>query len=76
MSGNRSATGTGMWLADNFKLVNNSVPALLNAVNLAHKVFFPFCSVGVGAPRRFGPPRQLRPAQLPWARAVNAPCPA
>ncbi len=32
------ATGSGMWLADNFKLINNSVPTLLNVVNAAHKV--------------------------------------
>jgi len=36
------ATGTGMWLADNFKLINNTVPGLLNAVNLAHKVGAPW----------------------------------
>lgn len=41
LAGSGVATGTGMWLANNFGLINASVPKLLNAVNLAHKVVGP-----------------------------------
>lgn len=40
---NEQLTGTnsskvGLWAANNFSLINNSVPTLLNTVNIAHKV--------------------------------------
>ncbi|GBG00279.1 glycolate dehydrogenase, partial [Raphidocelis subcapitata] len=41
LSESSAATGTGMWLADHFGLINRSVPTLLNAVNMAHKVVGP-----------------------------------
>jgi hypothetical protein len=28
----------GVWAANNFSMINNSVPTLLNTVNMAHKV--------------------------------------
>jgi hypothetical protein len=28
----------GLWAANNFTMINNSVPTLLNTVNMAHKV--------------------------------------
>ena len=41
MSESSAASGTGMWLADHFSLINRAVPPFLNAVNLAHKVVGP-----------------------------------
>ena len=38
LSGEPRVSGMGTWLAKNFGLINNSVPTLLNTVNLAHKV--------------------------------------
>ena len=39
MKGHKGASRGAMWLANNFGLLNASVPVLLNAVSLAHKVF-------------------------------------
>lgn len=33
-----SSSKLGLWAANNFSLINNGVPTLLNTVNLAHKV--------------------------------------
>jgi len=41
LSGEPRVSGMGTWLAKNFGLINNSVPTLLNTVNLAHKVMGP-----------------------------------
>lgn len=37
----KKASGAAMWLANNFGLVNASVPKLLNAVDAAHKLLGP-----------------------------------
>jgi len=44
LSGTNSSK-LGIWAANNFSLINNSVPTLLNTVNVAHKVL---CSGGGG----------------------------
>jgi hypothetical protein len=33
-----SSSRLGVWAANNFAMINNSVPTLLNTVNVAHKV--------------------------------------
>jgi hypothetical protein len=38
LSGDSTATGLGKWAANNFSMINNSVPTLLNTVSFAHKV--------------------------------------
>jgi D-lactate dehydrogenase len=41
MQDRKTASGTAMWLANNFGMVNSTVPKFLNAVDLAHRVLGP-----------------------------------
>ena len=36
-----TANKVGLWMANNFSLINNTVPTFLNVVNVAHKVCRP-----------------------------------
>lgn len=38
LGSNSTATGTGMFLANNFGVINNTVPTFLNLVHYTHKV--------------------------------------
>lgn len=58
-----------MWLADHFKIINNSVPTLLNAVNVAHKVRPNALRTAIRAPRRF----QFDNVGLWWRPGAAAP---
>lgn len=80
----KNASGTAMWLAQHFNVINAAVPGLLNLVNLCHRLMGPAPLVAISsllnrATDHFVPlwnpymPRGAAPLKVPPPPAVPAP---